>query len=196
MNGQATSGGLTQLLFGSSVPDIAGDRRRQAAVVVWVVAAICFAIGFAPAAPHSLSQPSAYLGTIGFSIVWWIREAFREDRRGVRTAIAIATARVGLFWIAILALVAFASLVALAAPDNLAWVAGWWIASAALAVLGGFVWQRERRQHLALVGVCAGLLIAFGSLAGYAVGGDATIVTVIGVPVGLAVLYVSGRSAA
>lgn len=196
MSGRASSAGFGELLFGTSFPSIAGDRRRQAAVAIWVAAAVCFAIGYAPAAPNSLSQPNAYLGLLGLSILWWIREAFREDRRGARAAIAIATARVGLLWVVVVGLVAFASAVSLVAPDDAAWIVGWWIVAAALAVLGGFIWQRERRQHLALIGVCAGLLIAFGSLAGYAVGGTATIVTVIGVPTGLALLYLSGRSAA
>jgi hypothetical protein len=123
-----------------------------------------------------------------------LREAAREERRGVRAAMTIATVRVGVFWALIFGFYAVARLVALVASDDIAWLAGWWIAATGLTVLGGFVWLRERRQHLALVGVCAGLLIAFGSLAGYAAGGVATIVTVIGVPVGLVMLYVSGRS--
>lgn len=161
-----------------------------------MAAAICFAIGFAPAASHALTHPSTFLATVLFSIGWWIRGALREDRRGARAAVMVATARVGLLWLVILAFLAFSSLVGLFAPDDVAWTAGWWIASAALAVLGGFLWQRERQQHLALLGVCAGLLIAFGSLAGYEAGGTATIVTVIGVPAGLVLLYASGRSAA
>lgn len=196
MSGQATNAGLAELLLGPTRPSIAGDRRRQAAVAIWTIAIVCLAIGFAPAASHALTQPSTFLGTILFSFGWWIREALREDRRGARAAAMIATARVGLLWLLLLGFLAFSALVGLVAPDDIAWTAGWWIASAALAVIGGLVSQTERRRHLALVGVCAGLLVAFGSLAGYAAGGTATIVTVIGVPAGLGLLYVSGRSAA
>jgi hypothetical protein len=190
---QVTSGRFVELMLGSSV-DITGDRRRQVAVVIWVVAAVCFAFGFAPVALNAPSQTSPWIFTILFSIVLWLREAAREERRGVRAAMTIATVRVGVFWALIFGFYAVARLVALVASDDIAWLAGWWIAATGLTVLGGFVWLRERRQHLALVGVCAGLLIAFGSLAGYAAGGVATIVTVIGVPVGLVMLYVSGRS--
>jgi hypothetical protein len=190
---QVTSGRFVELMLGSSV-DITGDRRRQVAVVIWVVAAVCFAFGFAPVALNAPSQTSPWIFTILFSIVFWLREAAREERRGARAAMAIATVRVGVFWALIFGFYALARLVALVAPDDIAWLAGWWVAAAGLTVLGGFVWLRERGQHLALVGVCAGLLIAFGSLAGYAAGGVATIVTVIGVPVGLVILYISGRS--
>lgn len=192
MNGQAASGRLRDYLFSSAFPEVGGDRRRQAAVVVWIVAAVCFAIGFGPAG-SSFSHPTAYIAPIAFSITWWLREALREGRRGARAAIAVATARVGTFWILILGIMVFALLVGLVAPDDVAWFAGWWIGTAALALLGGFVYQRERRQPLAVLGLFVGLLVAVGSLAGYAVGGDATVATVIGVPVGLAIFYLSGR---
>jgi hypothetical protein len=93
MTGQATNAGLAEVLFGPTRSSIAGDRRRQAAVAIWVTAVVCFAIGFAPGASHQLTQPSMFLGTILFSIVWWIREALGEDRRGARAAVMIATAR-------------------------------------------------------------------------------------------------------
>lgn len=49
---------------------------------------------------------------------------------------------------------------------------------------------------LALVGVCAGHLAAFGPLAGYAIRSTATLVIVGAVPAGLGLLYPWGRSRA
>jgi hypothetical protein len=177
-------------LLGPSRHEIRTDRGKQASVALWLGAVVCFAVGLAARGPQE-PQPYRLVWLLVLSAGLAAASVSADVRRGAVTALAIALVRLALFWGVLAAIVLLAAVLALVVPTDDGWLAVAWLATAVLLVVGEMAWDRTRR--MAIAGVLAGLVAAFGSLALWA-GGDDPIVAVVGVPAGLALLYASTRT--